>query len=178
MIREKGYPVVDLDSLAHRAIEPGKPAYEKIVSRFGHEILNPDHTIDRRKLGRKVFPDPEARRELESFTHPEVSELMKQEIETHREKGWTFLFIEVPLLYEVGMDSWIKPVIVVKSPEAVCIDRLKGRDALSEQEILSRMRSQMDIEEKTRRADYVVDNSRDLETTRSQVDDIINKLKN
>ena len=80
MIREKGYPVVDLDSLAHRVIEPGKPAYEKIVSRFGHEILNPDHTIDRRKLGRKVFPDPEARRELESYTQVKSVTVLKMEV--------------------------------------------------------------------------------------------------
>ena len=177
MIRERGYPVIDLDILAHRVIEPGEPAYRKIVARFGTEILGPDRKIDRRRLGQRVFPDQEARRELESFTHPEISTLMEREIQTHREEGCTLLFLEVPLLYEVGMDSWIRPVIVVKSPEAICIERLKSRkDLLSDQEILSRMRSQMNIEEKTRRADYVIDNSGNPENTRSQLNDIIQKL--
>ena len=176
IVREQGYAIIDLDELAHRVIEPGQPAYAKIVSRFGEEILDPDKKINRRELGRQVFPDPEARKELEDLTHPEINRLLQEMIQEYQSSGWAVVFLEIPLLYEVGMDSWVSPVIVVKASEDVCIRRLKEKGEWSEEEIRSRIRSQLDIDEKVRRADFVVDNSGDLENTKNQLVEIIKKI--
>ncbi|MDD5222841.1 MAG: dephospho-CoA kinase [bacterium] len=176
MIRERGFPVVDLDKLAHEIIEPGKPAYEKIVSRFGGEILDRDRRVERRKLAAVVFSDAEARKELEAITHPEISRLLLEKIEGYRSAGTGMLFLEIPLLFETGMDSWIRPVIAVKCPVGVCLLRLEDRDGFSVSESQARMKAQMDPEEKARRADFVIDNSGSLEETRARVEKILNEL--
>lgn len=177
MIRERGFPVVDLDKLAHEIIEPGKPAYGKIVSRFGKDILDPDQRIERRRLGAVVFSDAGARKDLENITHPEISRVLLEKIEEYRAAGNRLLFLEIPLLFETGMDSWIRPVITVKCPQEVCLRRLSERDGFSASESQARMQAQMDPEEKARRAEFVIDNSGGLDQTRAQLDKLINELR-
>jgi dephospho-CoA kinase len=177
MIKARGFPVVDLDELAHEIIEPGKPAYEKIISRFGQDILDSDRRIERRRLGAVVFQDAGARKDLEAITHPEISRLLLEKIEGYRSAGAEMLFLEIPLLFETGMDSWIRPVIAVKCPEGVCLLRLAERDGFSASESQARMKAQMDPDEKARRADFMIDNSGGLDETRAQLDKVINELQ-
>jgi len=176
MIRERGFPVIDLDELAHEIIEPGKPAYDQIIARFGKDILDPDRRIERRRLGAVVFSDTGARKDLEAITHPEISRLLLEKIERYRSAGIELLFLEIPLLFETGMDSWIRPVIAVKCPVGVCLQRLGDRDGFSVSESQARMNAQMDPEEKARRADFVIDNSSSLDETRARVEKILNEL--
>jgi dephospho-CoA kinase len=176
MIRERGFPVIDLDELAHEIIEPGKPAYDQIIARFGKDILDPDRRIERRRLGAVVFSDTGARKDLEAITHPEISRLLLEKIERHRFAEIELLFLEIPLLFETGMDSWIRPVIAVKCPVGVCLQRLGDRDGFSVSESQARMNAQMDPEEKARRADFVIDNSSSLDETRARVEKIIQEL--
>ena len=168
--------MIDLDELAHEIIEPGKPAYNRILSRFGKDILDPKQRIERRRLGAVVFSDAEARKDLENITHPEISKLLLEKIEKYRLSGNRLLFLEIPLLFETGMDSWIRPVIAVSCPIGVCLQRLEERDGFSISESQARMKAQMDPEEKARKADFVIDNSGSLEETRARVEKIIQEL--
>ena len=103
-LRELGATVIDADEIAHSVIEPGKPAWEDIVKKFGSHILKPDQTIDPEKLRTIVFNDPELLLELNQITHPRVAEHLKHIFTTVRNKqSDAILFLEVPLLYETHL---------------------------------------------------------------------------
>lgn len=165
-LRELGAIIIDADEVAHAIIEPGKPAWKDIVEHFGLGVLNPDQTIDREKLGAIVFNDPEKLQVLNQITHPRVGEQFKQIITTLRaEKSDAVLFMEVPLLYETHMERICDEVWVVWVDEETQIQRLMKRDGLSREDALKRIDAQMSLDEKARRADFVIDNRYSIEET-------------
>lgn len=165
-LQDLGAIVIDADEVAHTIIEPGKPAWEDIVEHFGSEVLNPDQTIDREKLGAIVFNDPERLQELNQITHPRVGEQFKQMIKNIKsQQADAVLFIEVPLLYETHMDRICDEVWVVWVDEETQIQRLMKRDGLSREDALKRIDAQMSLDEKAKRADVVIDNSFSIEET-------------
>lgn len=165
-LRELGAIIIDADEVAHAIIEPGKPAWKDIVEHFGLGVLNPDQTIDREKLGAIVFNNPERLQVLNQITHPRVGEQFKQIITTLRaEKSDAVLFIEVPLLYETHMERICDEVWVVWVDEETQIQRLMKRDGLSREDALKRIDAQMSLDEKARRADFVIDNRYSIEET-------------
>lgn len=141
-LRRLGAPVVDADELAHRAIAPGGAAYELVREAFGDEVVGPDGTIDRKRLGRIVFRDPEARRRLESIVHPAVSRALAEWVEAERARGAPAVVLVIPLLVETGWDRRVDEVWVVDVPEDVQIARLRARDGLEEEEARRRVRAQ------------------------------------
>ncbi|MBX6351050.1 MAG: dephospho-CoA kinase [Clostridia bacterium] len=141
-LRRLGAPVVDADELAHRAIAPGGAAYEAVREAFGDEVVGPDGTIDRKRLGRLVFRDPEARRRLESIVHPAVSRALAEWVEAERARGAPAVVLVIPLLVETGWDRRVDEVWVVDVPEDVQIARLRARDGLEEEEARRRVRAQ------------------------------------
>ncbi|NLP24590.1 MAG: dephospho-CoA kinase [Syntrophomonadaceae bacterium] len=165
-LRELGAIVIDADEVAHTIMEPGKPAWEDIIEHFGSGVLNADQTIDREKLGAIVFNNPERLQVLNQITHPRVGEQFKQIITTLRaEKSDAVLFIEVPLLYETHMERICDEVWVVWVDEETQIQRLMKRDGLSREDALKRIDAQMSLDEKARRADFVIDNRYSIEET-------------
>ncbi|MFY9120118.1 MAG: dephospho-CoA kinase [Syntrophomonadaceae bacterium] len=165
-LRELGAIVIDADEVAHTIMEPGKPAWEDIIEHFGSGVLNADQTIDREKLGAIVFNNPERLQVLNQITHPRVGEQFKQIITTLRaEKSDAVLFMEVPLLYETHMERICDEVWVVWVDEETQIQRLMKRDGLSREDALKRIDAQMSLDEKARRADFVIDNRYSIEET-------------
>ncbi|HIE48292.1 TPA: dephospho-CoA kinase [Candidatus Bipolaricaulota bacterium] len=98
LARRPGIGHVNLDELAHATYRPGGPAYARLLARFGEEILNPDGSVDRRRLAQLVFHDDKAREELEAIVHPAVMSALKREIRCHREGGTRWLLVEGALL--------------------------------------------------------------------------------
>ncbi|MFZ0131475.1 MAG: dephospho-CoA kinase [Desulfobacterales bacterium] len=165
-----GAVVIDADRIAHEAIAPGRTARDRIVARFGRDVLLPDGTIDRRKLGRIIFNDPQQKAQLEAIVHPEVkAETGRRLAEIERLESRAVVILDVPLLIEAGMDRDLAELIVVYVPEELQLERLMRRDRLTPAEALARIRSQMPIEEKKRRATAVIDNSASPGRTRAQV---------
>lgn len=165
-LRELGAIVIDADEVAHTIMEPGKPAWEDIIEHFGSGVLNADQTIDREKLGAIVFNNPERLQVLNQITHPRVGEQFKQIITTLRaEKSDAVLFMEVPLLYETHMERICDEVWVVWVDEETQIQRLMKRDGLLREDALKRIDAQMSLDEKARRADFVIDNRYSIEET-------------
>ncbi len=170
MFRELGASVIDADQVARLVVEPGQPAWKEIVERFGEGVLNPDGTINRRRLGEIVFRDAEKREELNRITHPRIIEKIRELIEEHRKEGARVVIVEATLIVEKGgMKPIIGDLIVVTADEETQIKRLTQRIGLSREEALLRIKSQMPISEKVKHATYVIDNSGDLEKTREQV---------
>ena len=180
-VREKfeslGVPTIDADALARDAVRPNSPTLTLVVDRFGPDILLPDGTVDRVKLGSIVFADDQARKDLESIIHPAVYTAITAWQVRLLTKGQAHLAIaDVPLLYETGhAHEFDRVVVSICAPEKQ-LARVMERDRLSEEEARRRIAAQLPIEEKARRADYVVDTNGSFENTDRQVVDVLQQL--
>jgi dephospho-CoA kinase len=138
------------------------------VDALGRSILLPDGEINRTLLGEIIFNDPDRKQVLNRIVHPRViSETADRLAEIEKKKPNSVVILDVPLLIESGMDTGLSDIIVVYVPEPVQIERLMGRDAMTHGQALARIRSQMPIEEKKKRASIVINNSGSRENTRN-----------
>ena len=179
MFKDLGAKIVDADKLGHSVILPHKPAWEKIVKIFGKDVLQNDLTIDREKLGKIVFANQSLLKKLNDITHPEITKIIKKEIDSLKNKTYNqkkILIIDAALIYEAKIDRLMDKIIVVYIDEDEQIKRLIKRNNLSKDEALQRIKSQMPIEEKVKMADYVIDNSNSLDKTKKQVEKIWKNL--
>lgn len=169
LLRQLGAVVVDTDVIAREVVKPGKPAWQDIVAWFGSGILLPGGDIDRAKLGELVFRDEKARKQLESITHPRIQKTALQALDKARQAGERVAVMDVPLLFEVGWDKLVDEVWVVYVDPATQLGRLMKRDGLEDEQAKARMDAQMNLKEKARLADVVIDNSKDPDNTERQV---------
>jgi dephospho-CoA kinase len=150
--------VIDADALARQAVEPGQPALAEIARQFGPEFIGPDGRLLRRELGRVVFADRSALARLEAIVHPRVR---RAELEQMRAAaGHRLIVLDVPLLYEAGMQGLVARVVVVTVGEAQRFARLRRR-GMTEAEIVARLGMQWSQARKAALADAVIDNSGD-----------------
>lgn len=174
MLIEKGITVIDADIIAKQAVEKGMPAYRQIIDEFGEDILLSNGDIDRKKLGALVFTNEQKRLVLNAIVHPAVrQEMLKRRDEAVANRE-AFVVLDIPLLFESKLESLVDKIIVVSVTKELQLERLMKRNQLTEEEAVSRIRSQMPLEEKTARADQVIDNSGTLEETKRQLDEIMN----
>lgn len=177
LLRARGAPVVDADALARAAVEPGTPALAEIARAFGAELLQPNGSLDRKRLAARVFADPCARRRLEAITHPAVRRAMVEETARLGAEGHGLVFYDTPLLYEVGLEAALEAVVVVWAPRAVQLERLLRRDALSPAEAEARLAAQLPVDEKAARADFVVENAGAVGELDSKADRLLADLR-
>ncbi|MEP7048987.1 MAG: dephospho-CoA kinase [Pseudomonadota bacterium] len=175
-LRERGLPVVNADQLARLAVAPGSTALARIVAAFGADALTQTGELDRALVAARVFSDPEARRALDAIVHPVVRQLAALQFAELAEQGEPLACYEVPLLYEVGLEKAYSPVVVVSAPADLLRERLALRDGLSAAQIEARIAAQMPLEEKVRRADYVLDNDGSLAQLRERSDAVLDAL--
>lgn len=167
MLRELGATVIDADEAARAVVEPGTAGFSEVVDAFGGEFVKAGR-LDRAALAQLVFRDREARLRLNSITHPLVRDWMLERQQEAERRGEERVVLEIPLLYENGLDAAMKAVIVVTVPEALEVRRLVEGQGYSEAHARARIASQMPLEEKVRRAAHVIDNSGSREETRRQ----------
>lgn len=171
MLERRGAALVDADRIAREVVEPGQAPLRQIAERFGQAVLNEDGTLNRRKLGQIVFSDEAERKALEAITHPAIRALMRERMaRLEAEKPDRLVVVDVPLLFESKLQSLFEQVLVVYVPRSVQLTRLMERDGLAEEEARKRLDAQMDIEDKKRLADYVIDNSAGLAETEEQIE--------
>ena len=178
LLEELGAIIVDSDKLAHKAMEPNTPGWQDIIKTFGSEILNPDMTINRKRLGDIVFNDHKLLFKLNEVIHPRVAEKFKDIISEVR-KSYTdnsVIVIEIPLLYETRMERLCDEVWVVWVDEATQIKRLMEREGISKADAINRIKSQMPIDEKAKRADFVINNMQTMEETREVTTKYFNEM--
>jgi dephospho-CoA kinase len=174
-LRAAGVPVVDADVLAHAAVARGTPGLDAVVARFGANVLTPEGELDRARLGAVVFADDAARRDLEAIIHPVV----RREIAAFfaRLPGETRLAVaDIPLLYETHRERQFDKVIVVACLPSTQLTRVMARDGLSREQAERRIAAQLPIDEKVRRADYVIRTDGAFEETDAQVAQILAML--
>lgn len=158
LLRERGVPVVDADELS-RAASCSAPTLGAIAREFGPEYLNADGSLDRKRMGALVFGDAGARKRLEAIMHPAIRAAMAAETARLASEGHPLAFYDTPLLYEAGLGDRVECVVVIYAPRAEQLDRVIRRDGLTRAEAEARLAAQLDIDEKARRADFVVDNT-------------------
>lgn len=177
-LREAGARIVDADRIARAVVTPGRPAHNEIVAAFGRTILLPDGQIDRKRLGAIIFSDPVQQAALNAIVHPRVIEGIDAVVDRiAAESPDAVVVLDVPLLYEAGMDRDLSDVIVVYVPEALQLQRLMARDGLSAAEAMARIRSQLPLAEKRRRATIVIDNSGSKTAARQLASALFDRLK-
>jgi len=177
LLRERGVPVVDADELARTVVAPGSTGLAQLVAAFGSEILAPDGSLDRKQLGARVFSDAEARKRLNAITHPLVKKLAQERFTELERQGVTLAAYDVPLLFEVGLEAALRPVVVVSASEATQLRRVVLRDGLDEEAVRARISAQLPLAEKTKRADFVLDNEGSPAELAAQVDALLPKLR-
>ncbi len=166
MLAQLGAEVIDADRVAHAVMQAGRAVHRRIVEAFGPEILAPDGEVDRRRLGARVFSDPQALARLEAIVHPAV----RREIERRvRASTAPVVVIEAIKLIEAGLADRCSSVWVVTSRPEQQVERIAARGRLTLAEIEQRMQAQPPAEGKRTRADVVIDNSGPLQATWEQV---------
>ncbi len=173
MLADKGAVIIDADRIAREVVAPGSDGLAEIVTSFGEDVLLPSGELNRTRLGELVFAAPERRKTLEAITHPRIMLRFAEEMQKAMAAGAQVLMLDVPLLYETGnMVGMVEKVVVVYAPAETQIERVIARDGLPEEQVRARMAAQLDLEEKRRRADYVVENTGGLEALAKQVDEL------
>ena len=131
MFRDLGAKIIDADKLGHSVILPNKPAWKKIVKIFGKDIIQNDLTIDRKKLGKIVFANQSLLKKLNEITHPEITKMIKKEIDLAKNKTHNqekVLIIDAALIYESKIDRFMDKIIVVYIDKDEQIKRLIKRN--------------------------------------------------
>lgn len=169
--------MVDADGISREILEPGREAYRMVVRRFGKKILKPDGGIDRSRLGEQVFDDPAARSDLETITHPAIRKGIVSALRALEREGYRIAIVEAALIHEKARGDLFEGVIGVRCDPSRQVERVMARDGISREQAQSRIRAQMDPEQKARASDYRIDNSGDLESTRRQVVALVRTLR-
>lgn len=170
LFKRCGATVIDADALAREVVQPGKPAWREIVRIFGKAALNTNRTLNRQALGAIVFGHPTKLRYLENIIHPRVArEQARLTKQAARMDPRAIVIYDVPLLFEAGIDKRVDKTIVVTADRETQIARLKQRNGLSRAEAIRRIKTQMPLADKRRRADYLLNGTLPLPQLKKQV---------
>ena len=168
-LAELGARVVDADLVAREIVAPGQPALAEIARTFGREMLLPDGTLDRKRLGAVIFADVEQRRALNAITHPRIAAETQARLGRLREEGVPVAVYEAALLVENGVHKGLDGLLVVACDEATQLKRLMGRDGYVEADARARIAAQAPMADKIAAATWVVDTSGPLADTKKQL---------
>ncbi|MCX6002989.1 MAG: dephospho-CoA kinase, partial [Chloroflexi bacterium] len=147
-LAELGVVIIDADKIGHEAYQPNTDTWRELIKAFGKQILAADNTIDRKKLGTIVFSNPGSLEKLNSIVHPKMFQITKEQIEKAHRRGVKVVILDAPILFEANWDQLVDEVWVVVADEANVIRRAMARMGLPEEQIRSRIRSQMSDEER------------------------------
>lgn len=175
-LRQQGYKVIDADQVVHELQEPGGRLYQALLSTFGSSILQEDGRLDRLKLGAMIFGNPELLAQSSQIQNQIIREELAGRRDLLAEKEDIF-FMDLPLLFELGYETWFDQVWLVDVTEETQLSRLMTRNALSQEEAEKRIVAQLSLQEKRNRADVLIDNNGPLELTQEQLREALQKLE-
>ena len=184
ILQEKKFPVIDLDTISHEVIKIPK-VIEKIVENFGKEVLensgnfeneNNAIRISREKLGKIIFENKEKRLLLNSIMHPEILHTMREQISKYK-KNNKIIFVEIQLLFEVQWEKEFDYILLISAKKSTQIRRILERDKRSENDALNIINSQMPLDEKKKRSDFVIENDGNIEELKEKIDKFLEYLE-
>ena len=184
ILRENKFPVIDLDTISHEVIKIPK-VIEKIVENFGKEVLensgnfeneNNAIRISREKLGKIIFENKEKRLLLNSIMHPEILHVMREQISKYK-KNNKIIFVEIQLLFEVQWEKEFDYILLISAKKSTQIRRILERDKRSEIDALNIINSQLSLDEKKKRSDFVIENDGNIEELKEKIDKFLEYLE-
>jgi dephospho-CoA kinase len=177
MFHALGAQIVDADRVGHELLGKSSPAFPEIVERFGAAILDASGEISRRQLGAVVFADPEKLQQLNAIVHPRIiAQVEERAAEFAAQNSRAVILVDAALIFEAGIGGRFEKVIVTCCRPEQQLQRLMDK-GLTKEEAERRIAAQIPVEEKERRADFVIDSSGPLENTRAQVERIYSSLE-
>ena len=185
ILREKKFPVIDLDTISHEVIKIPK-VIEKIVENFGKEVFensgnfeneNNAIRISREKLGKIIFENKEKRLLLNSIMHPEILHTMREQISKYKSEKNKIIFVEVQLLFEVQWEKEFDYILLISAKKSTQIRRILERDKRSEIDALNIINSQLSLDEKKKRSDFVIENDGNIEELKEKIDKFLEYLE-
>ena len=171
-------PVIDADEVARKVVEPNSQGAIEIRKAFGSDVFEEDGSLNRQKLGALIFSNAENRQKLDDLLQPLIKIMILDEIEEYRQKGETMIVLDLPLLFEKQYEELCEEIIVVYIPRELQLERLMRRNQYTKQEALSRIDSQLSIEEKRKRATVLLDNQGTIQQLYHQVEQWLVETKN
>jgi len=158
IFKESDFQIIDADIIARQIFED-KSLLQEVFIHFGEGIKNSNGNLDRKALGRMVFNDENKLIELNNLTHPRIKSKILHNIEDAKNSNKKIVVIDAALLIECGYLEIIDKLIVITCDKDIQIKRIQDRDNCTKEEAISRINSQMSQEEKSKHADYVINNS-------------------
>ena len=173
LLKERGFSVIDADSIAHEQLEICKC---EIVKAFGEQILDETGRIDRKKLGAIVFNEPKKLKNLEQILHPKIKAEILSKASQLEALGQVY-FVDIPLFFEKKERyAEFKNVAVIYAPKELLLSRLMSRNALNLEDAKARVELQMDIEQKKKMTKFVIDNSGDRENLELELEKFLRQI--
>ncbi len=166
-------PVIDADILAKEAVNKNTPIYNQVIERYGENILRDNLELNRQKLGDIIFNNDEEKAWLEKQIHPYVIKRIKTEVNRLNNP---IIVLSIPLLFEANMTDLATTIWLVYCDFETQLYRLQHRNNLSKKSAIARIKSQMPLEEKIKKADLIIDNNKGKENLYNQLDNWINKI--
>jgi len=172
-LRDLGAEIIDADVIARELVYPQSSAWQEIADHFGREIVDEQGYLKRKKLGQIIFQSTVERKILNEILHPKIKQRISEQIQVClQKKEVPLIVVDAPLLIETGISEMIDEVWVVAIPQELQLQRLRERDKLSATDAQKRLASQMPLQEKTRYAQRVIDNSGTVNNTKRIIDTI------
>jgi dephospho-CoA kinase len=175
-LKESGLNVISSDALAREVVAPGTDAFKNIINYFGKKVLLPDGALNRSKLRRIITGDDVARSELERYVHPEITQLVQLKMAQAEQEGERFVVVEVPLLFELGIQDRFDVVVLISAERELRIKRLMERDSISQKEAKDLLDVQMTDDEKAQKSDFIIKNDDNINNLMRSVDLFYKKL--
>jgi dephospho-CoA kinase len=170
LLSERGAIIVDADAVAREVQQPGSEVLRLMAEAFGQEICNADGSLNRQAVADKVFENADALKTLNGIVHPAIGKEMNRRIEEQRSTN-NVVVLDIPLLVENPREG-LCGVVVVDVPVEIAVDRLVSARGMAKEDAEARVSRQASREDRKAIADQVIDNSRDLEFLRQQVDEV------
>jgi len=175
MLAERGAVILDADAFARDAVRAGTPGFERVVARFGADIVGSDGELDRAALASIVFNDEAALRDLEAIVHPEVRRMIEQGVSGNAGSDRVVVLVN-PLLIEMGTHRDCDVVVVVSATPETQLERVLAR-GMERGDAEARMTNQLPVDERAAHADVLIDNDGDLPALERQVDRLWTTLR-
>lgn len=182
ILTDKGYTVIDSDIIARDVIEMDKPSYYELIEFFGDGVLNNNKSLDRKKLADIIFKDADKRKKIEEIMYPHIFKEILEQVQNECLKGNDIVFIDIPLLLEnikLINNSGIKfeKIWLVYCDRSTQLQRLISRENISKENANLRINAQMDIEEKEKMVDLVIENTSTKESLIKKVNIYLSELE-
>lgn len=176
MLKERNIPVIDADSISREVIKNNLEIPKEIKLNFGSEFFDENNNLKRQEFGNYIFRNKTQRKKYENIIMPYIIKEIFRSMGVCENLGENICVLDAPTLIENGVHKYMDINILVWIPKSMQIERVKERDKMNEINVLDRINSQMSLEEKKQYADFIIDNSGNIENTIKQLDKIFDSI--